>query len=211
MISQEVVTYKQKPVKIIKDQKTLKIFQDENLMIVLKFLKKGPKTIQDLVEDFKEYNDEKSDKTIYRYLHKLIQVKLVAKAGKRVTSKDEEDLVSETIYLRTAKAFITVNPIDDRECKGGAECPVWEATRLLVGQFFDSKGDKEGFAELASNLDRDIDNLVIQMFEKADEETLDKIADLDWAGINHVMQFSGWLAMATKKDLPKELEKVYKS
>ena len=209
MVSQEVVTYKQKPVKIIKDTKTLKVFHDENLMMVLKFLKKGPKSIQDLVENFKTYGDEKSDKTIYRYLHKLIQVKLVAKAGKRVTSVDEEDLMSETIYLRTAKAFITVSPIDDRECKGSEECPVWEATRLLVGQNFNNTGDKKAFAKFATDLDRKIDNLVIQMFESADEETLDKIADLDWSGINHVMQFSGWLALSTKKDLKTELEKIY--
>ncbi len=211
MVSQEAITYKQKPVKIIKDQKTLKVFHDENLMIVLKFLKKGPCSIADLVSKFKQSNNEKSDKTIYRYLHKLIQVKLVAKAGKRVTSNEDDDIISETIYIRSAKAFITVNPIDDRDCKGGVECPVWEAIRLLVGQFFDNKGDKESFAKLATKLDRDIDNLVIQMFENADDETLDKIVDLDWSGINHVMQFAGWLAMSTKIDIPKELEKSYKS
>lgn len=211
MVSQEAITYKQKPVKIIKDQETLEVFHDENLMTVLSFLKKGPCSIGDLVSKFKAYDNEKSDKTIYRYLHKLIQVKLVAKAGKRVTSSGEDDIISETIYIRSAKAFITVNPIDDQACKGGEECPVWEAIRLLVGQFFDNKGDRKSFSELATKLDRDIDNLVIQMFENADEETLDKIVDLDWSGINHVMQFAGWLAISTKIDIPKELEKSYES
>lgn len=210
MVSQEAITYKQKPVKIIKDQETLKIFHDENLMTVLKFLKKGPCSIQDLVDKFKKNDDEKSDKTIYRYLHKLIQVKLVAKAGKRVTS-NEDDIISETIYMRSAKAFITVYPMDERECKGGEECPVWEAIRSLIGPFFDGQGDKKSFSELASKLDRDIDNLIIEMFENADDETLDKIADLDWSGINHVMQFAGWLAINSKMDIRKELEKVFNS
>ena len=209
MVSQEAITYKQKPVKIIKDQKTLKVFHKENLMMVLKYLKKGPCSIQDLVTKFKEHDNEKSDKTIYRYLHKLIEVKLVAKAGKRVTADEDDEIFSETIYIRSAKAFITVNPIDDREGTGGEECPVWEAIRLLVGQFFDKKGDRKSFNDLATKLDRDIDNLVIKMFENADEETLDKIVELDWSGINHVMQFAGWLAISTKIDIPKELEKSY--
>ncbi len=211
MVSQEAITYKQKPVKIIKDQETLKIFHDENLMQVLSYLKKGPSSIQDLVVKFKKHDNEKSDKTIYRYLHKLIEVKLVAKAGKRVTADKNDDIISETIYIRSAKAFITVNPIDDRDCSGGEECPVWEVIRLLVGQFYDKKGDGKSFSELATKLDRDIDNLVIQMFENADEETLDKIVELDWSGINHVMQFAGWMAISTKIDIPKELEKSYNS
>ena len=209
MTSQEVITYKQKPVRIIRDEETLEYFKDENLMYVIKFLKDGPMSIQDLEKAFKRIGEEKSDKTIYRYLHKLIQGKLVAKAGKRVTSVKEDDLVSETIYLRTAKAFITVMPIDIRECKGGEECPVWEVTRLLLGQLLGSKGDKKKFADFATSIDRDKDDLVINLFENADEETLDKIADLDWQGINHVLQFAGWLAICTKKDILKELKECF--
>ncbi|HUU78063.1 MAG TPA: hypothetical protein VMX55_06920 [candidate division Zixibacteria bacterium] len=209
MTSQEVITYRQKPVKIIRDNKTLEFFRDENLMYVIKFLKNGPMSIQDLENAFTNIGVEKSDKTIYRYLHKLIQAKLVAKAGKRVSSVKEDDLVSETIYLRTAKAFITVQPIDLRECKGSADCPVWEVTRILIGQLIGNSGDAEKFAEFASSVDREKDEIVIKLFESADEDTLDKIADLDWQGINHVLQFAGWLALSTKMDIGKELRKSY--
>jgi len=209
LTSQEVITYRQKPVKIIRDNKTLEFFRDENLMYVIKFLKNGPMSIQDLENAFTNIGVEKSDKTIYRYLHKLIQAKLVAKAGKRVSSVKEDDLVSETIYLRTAKAFITVQPIDLRECKGSADCPVWEVTRILIGQLIGNSGDAEKFAEFASSVDREKDEIVIKLFESADEDTLDKIADLDWQGINHVLQFAGWLALSTKMDIGKELRKSY--
>ena len=209
MVSQEVITYRQKPVKIIRDLDTLEFFRDENLMRVIKFLRNGPMSIQDLEKAFKEVGDEKSDKTIYRYLHKLIQAKLVAKAGKRVTSANEDDLISETIYLRTAKAFITITPIDLRECQGGPECAVWEVTRLLMGQLLGNTGDPDKFSKFASNLDKEKDELVIKLFENADDETLDKIADLDWSGINHVLQFAGWLAISNQIDIPADLRKCY--
>ncbi|NHJ05969.1 MAG: hypothetical protein EAX90_14170 [Candidatus Heimdallarchaeota archaeon] len=208
-MSQEVITYRQKPVKIIRDNKTLEFFRDENLMYVIKFLKNGPMSIQDLENAFTKIGVEKSDKTIYRYLHKLIQAKLVAKAGKRVSSIKEDDLISETIYLRTAKAFITVQPIDMRECKGGTDCPVWEVTRILIGQLIGNSGDAEKFAEFASSVDKEKDEIVIKLFESADEDTLDKIADLDWQGINHVLQFAGWLALSTRMDIGNELRKSY--
>lgn len=209
MVSQEVITYKQKPVRIISDEKTLEYFKDENLMRVVKFLRNGPMSISDLEEAFKKIGDEKSDKTIYRYLHKLIKAKLVAKAGKRVTSVNENDLVSETIYLRTAKAFITVTPIDIRECKGDSSCPVWDVTRLLVGQLLGKEADPAKFAEFASKIDQEKDKLVIELFKDADEETLDKVAALDWSGINHVLQFAGWLAYSTQKDIPGTLHELY--
>lgn len=209
MVSQEVITYKQVPVKMISDIETLELFQDENLMYVVKFLRNGPMSISDLEKAFKDIGEEKSDKTIYRYLHKLIKAKLVAKAGKRVSSLKEDDLISETIYLRTAKAFITVNPVDTRECTDGPECPVWEVSRLLIGQIYGKEGDPKKFSKVVNEFDRIKDEMVINLFKKADEETLDKIAALDWGGINHILQFVGWLALSTKKDIGADIRSCF--
>jgi len=211
MESQDVITFRQIPVKIINDEKTLSFFMDPNLKSVVSFLKKGPMTISDLERLFKEKGNEKSDKSIYRYLHKLIQAKIVAKAGKRVTSTDEENLASETLYTRSAKAFITVQPVDEsRDCGLGAECPVWEATRLLLSQLLGNTGDKAKFAEFANRLDKEKDKLAIQLFENADEETLEKIANLDWQGINYVLQFVGWFALIAEQDVKADIEKIFK-
>lgn len=210
MTSQEVITYRQKPVKIIRDNKTLEYFKDENLMYVIKFLKNGPMSIQDLEKAFANTGDEKSDKTIYRYLHKLIQAKIVAKAGKRVTSTDEENLASETLYTRTARAFITVMPVDEsRDCGLGSECPVWEASRLLLSQIYGNEGDKVKFAEFANWLDKEKDKIAIDLFENADEETLEKVANLDWEGINYVLQFVGWFAIISKQDIKSKLKDIF--
>ncbi|HUT80318.1 MAG TPA: hypothetical protein VMZ29_03870 [Candidatus Bathyarchaeia archaeon] len=207
--SKDAISYKQKPVKIIRDRKILELFKDENLDIVLKFLKKGPMSITDIEESFKKIGDEKSDKSIYRYLHKLIQAKLVAKAGKRITSTNESNLITETIYSRVAIAFITVTPVDDRECQGTETCPVWEATRVLLQEFFGKNADPTIFANFCSQLDSDKDDLVIGLFENATEETLEKIAHLDYMGVNYVLQFAGWLAFSTKLDIGPKLKEIF--
>ncbi|NHJ41076.1 MAG: ArsR family transcriptional regulator, partial [Asgard group archaeon] len=77
---QDVITFRQQPVKYIKDKETLEIFKKDHYKHVLKFLQKGPMTITDLMEAFEKLGEdfEKSDKSIYRYLKDLIKAKLVA-------------------------------------------------------------------------------------------------------------------------------------
>ncbi|NHJ86521.1 MAG: hypothetical protein FK734_13735 [Asgard group archaeon] len=213
MESQDVITFKQRPVMVVSDDKRLEYFYDENLMHVLKFLKKGPMTITDLENEFKKIKDEKSDKSIYRYLSKLIKATLVAKAGKRITSVNEDNLSSETVYMRSAKAFIMIRPLDEKGCGKGADCPVWEATRFLLGKLYGGKKlqDKaKEFSEFGIELDRQKDQLAIDLFETADEETLDKISALDWDGINYVLQFVSWFGLISQRDVKADLDKLYK-
>ena len=80
MESQDVITYTQPIVKVIEDEKAIDVMKDTNLIPVLRFLRKGPMTINDLVDIFKKKGDQKSDKTIYRYLQAPVKAKLVAKA-----------------------------------------------------------------------------------------------------------------------------------
>ncbi len=205
-----VVTFKQKPVIIIRDKETLDLFKDENLGYVLKFLRKEPMTIGDLEESFKKVGIEKSDKSIYRYLHKLLHVKLVAKAGKRITSKTSDNLTSETIYTRAAIAFITVAPVSEPGSKAGDSNAVWEATRLLLSEHFGKNALEKEFVKFANKLDKDRDQLVVNLFENATEETLEKVARLDYLGITFLLQYIGWLAIIPEMDIAKDLEEIFK-
>ncbi len=204
-----VVTFKQKPVIIIRDKETLDLFKDENLGYVLKFLRKEPMTIGDLEQCFKKAGIEKSDKSIYRYLHKLLQVKLVAKAGKRITSKTSDNLTSETIYTRSAIAFITVAPVAEPGTDGKKNNSVWDATRLLLSEHFGKNASEKEFVKFANKLDKDRDQLVVNLFENATEETLMKVAQLDYQGINFLLQYIGWLAILPEQDIAKDLEQIF--
>ncbi|MGC9781131.1 MAG: hypothetical protein HZR80_17945 [Candidatus Heimdallarchaeota archaeon] len=213
MESQDVITYNQKVVRVIKEDKTIDLLKDENLKPVLKILQKGPMTISDLVEYFKKSGEVKSDKTIYRYLHKLIQVKLVAKAGKRIVSVTEQDLKSETLYMRSAKIFIFPESLKHNEGifeKGF--CPVFNVTRLLLKPFFDGKSlDSDCYQKFQFQLDRERDELLVQLIKNADEDAIQAINDLGWKSLENLLCYLSWVAISTKTDIKKELKYCMKS
>ena len=119
-MSQDIISYKQKIILIIEENIMNKMKSEENLYHIIKSLRKGPMTVNELVDKFKEDGIKKSDKSIYRYLKTLIEYKMVARAGKRIASHDEKDLQSETIYIRTSRIFITDN-LKHKEEKLGEE------------------------------------------------------------------------------------------
>ena len=207
MESQDVVTYKQKVIRVITEEEIGKIFQDENLLLVLKFLRKGPMTIGDIEKAFKKIRMIKSEKTIYRYLYKLVQAGLVVKAGKRVTSSEDDSLSTQTLYSRTAKVFFENYSKEEKaisEVKRNKN--LHNVGRLLIGQLFDNKGSQECFHDLAQKINDLRRALTIELFENASEEALELITDLDWKGINYLFEYVGWIAVSQKIDLNKELE-----
>ena len=209
MDSQDVITYTQEIVKVIDDEKTAKILQDENLYPVLKYLQKGAMTINDLVEIFKKYGEAKSDKTIYRYLHTLIKVKLVAKAGKRIISITENELKSETLYMRTAKAFIFPEALKhDKEFYEKGFCPVFDAARLLLKPVVGGKAlDIDCFQKFLFKMDQKRDDLIVELFKNLDDEIIQEINDLKWRELEYCLNYSGWAALALVTDIKKEIAK----
>lgn len=208
MESQDIITYKQAIVKVIDNEEIVDILKDGNLLPVLKFLQKGPMTINDLVETFNKKGDKKSDKTIYRYLHTLVQAKLVAKAGKRITSITADELISETIYMCTAKSFIFPEALKHTpENYEKGFCPVFDVSRLLLKPIFDNKElDSNSFQKFLFRLDRERDELLVELFNSADDETIKKINDLDWKMLEIFLNYASWIGISTKMDIKKELE-----
>jgi len=209
MESQDVITYTQKIVKVIDDEKTTKVIQDENLFPVLKYLQKGPMTIMDLVSIFKKSGEEKSDKTIYRYLHTLIKAKLVAKAGKRIISITEDELKSETLYMRTAKAFIFPEALKhDPNISEKGFCPVFDAARFLLKPVTGGKTlDSDCFQKLLFKIDQERDDLLVELFKNIEDSTIREINELNWRELEYCLNYTSWAALAAKVDLKKELAK----
>ena len=212
--SQDAITYRQELLKIIRDEDAAKQFEDRNLFLVLKFLRKGPMTLEDLVIAFKEANDEKSDKTIYRYLNKLGKTSLVARAGKRISTNEENQITTQTLYTRTAKVFFNAITHKCREeYKNHEEKKerMIKAIGILVGQRFNKR---KGFEVILKALLTKIDNRKQELLEElvgtANEEALDCIADLDWKEINYVLESVVLLALLNEKtNWQRELTECY--
>jgi len=206
MLKQQAITYKQKAILILNDEQSM-VFTDQNLAWVLKILAKGPLTITDIKEAFMKHGKEKSEKTLYRYLSKLLKIGLIAKAGKRITSVDEGILISETIYSRVAKVYITKKPMkfDDGEIR-----PEFEIAQLILSSIFDKKrGCGICFTEIANRFDIEKHQLFIELLEHADPETLERFAELDWKGISAVKEFVGWIALCLKYDVQDVIKDCY--
>lgn len=105
MSYQDVVTVKEDFYKIIKDPKNAQFLYDENLSMMIIALRKGPLTIEEIMEYYKENENEKALKTIYRYIKQLQEAGLVIEAGKRIYTDEINRNKSATIYSRTAKVF----------------------------------------------------------------------------------------------------------
>lgn len=106
----DAITYSQPLMKEISDDNAKKAFLDPNLsqiLVILRYTNK-PMTVDELEESFKAIGQEKSSKTIYRYLKKLEDAELVVQAGKRVFSKDVKKLRTKTLYMRAAKLFFPI-------------------------------------------------------------------------------------------------------
>ena len=92
--------------------------RDDNVVFLRTLLRqKGPMTVRDIVEEYKADNNQKSDKTIYRYLGRLTEAGIVTKVGKRVFIDEENNIRTETLYGNSAYLFLTAADIHPYSAK----------------------------------------------------------------------------------------------
>ncbi|NHJ49775.1 MAG: hypothetical protein FK733_18430 [Asgard group archaeon] len=208
-MSQDIITYKQKVASVPDEKAMRRMNSDENLMIIIAALRKGPMTVNELVKEFEGQGKKKSDKSVYRYLKELIELKIVARAGKRITSLDEKDLQSETIYIRTAKLFLMGNMKYKAEKLGKEKIDqlMDVIQSLIINKYSDKITSKEGIHNLLIKFDEEKEKFLLEVLDNANEETLKKLSKVDWKLIDYVIEYTGWLALVLELDIQKEIEK----
>ncbi|MFW9924523.1 MAG: ArsR family transcriptional regulator, partial [Candidatus Thorarchaeota archaeon] len=107
MTYQDIITNKQKLVEVFEDNNVEGVLDDDNHRYLLHYLNKGPLTVEELRIAFVKSGNEKSDKTIYRYLNKLKKAGLVIEAGKRIFMDEENQIKTQTLFARVAKIIFT--------------------------------------------------------------------------------------------------------
>ncbi|MGC9779787.1 MAG: ArsR family transcriptional regulator [Candidatus Heimdallarchaeota archaeon] len=206
-MSQDVITYKQTIVNILTQEQVDLVYSEENYKYIIKFLRQGPRTVKELVEDFEKSGVSKSDKSIYRYLKELIENGFVAKAGKRITSKGADELLSETIYIRTAKIFLKRYLGHEKKKLPEKEMQLFnEIVQELLEQKFGTKLTSSAVGELINKLTIENNRLIIDIFENANKKTLEKLGKLNWDLIDSLIEYVGWLALVLDTDIVKEIE-----
>lgn len=207
-MSQDVITYKQQTVMALNEELVDLLYSDANLSYIIKFLRAGPRTVKELEKDFTKKGIKKSDKSIYRYLKNLTEVGMVAKAGKRITSKGASELQTETIYIRTSKMFLTENLRKKMNTLDKKDVELFYDTifSLLAGKFKDKIKSDKGVDKLINTLESKKFELVNDILGNADEETLGKVNKLDWGLLDYLIEYIGWLALSLDYNVVEEIE-----
>ncbi len=197
---EDAITGKQILFLEITDKDVLTLFQDENLMQILTFLRSTPyMTVKDLEVSFKTIGNEKSTKSIYRYLKKLEEGKLVLPAGKRVKASPNEKLKTETLYMRTAKMFFPKmeETEPDPEVKLQHETFDNVLSKLLGDHLGLTINSVKELGTLAKELKLSMFESSTTLLKSADEETANLISTLDWNSVNHLINTLGLLTLLT--------------
>ena len=103
MAFRDIITNQQKVVQVFTGEEIEELLSERNHRQVLHFLFKGPLTVEELEIAFEKSGNEKSDKSIYRYLGKLKRAGLVIEAGKRIFSDQANQIKTQTLFARVSK------------------------------------------------------------------------------------------------------------
>ncbi len=258
----DVITYEQKAVEIVKEREKVEMFYDQGYWPILVILREGPLTVKEMTEksniliekkfrpeldkkfkDFeftkenlkelfekanvfseeekkqfedkkslsdsdkkliieriKEYKlskEQKSEKTIYRYVKDLTQSGLIVAAGQRVVTGKT---ATETLYARKARIFIIRQHSDDtwrcEECKNTLR----KVSKMLSLALQIKEPSVEGLAKLMSAVDMYHEDEQIRLFEEFDDEIKEVIQDCSFKETNHLLTTFKTIYMLLKAD-----------
>ena len=192
----DVITNKQKVVKIFPGKDVEEILTDENNRVILQFLFKGPLTIEDLQLAYNNIGSKKSDKSIYRYLGILKKAGLVIEAGKRIYSDKDNQIKTQTLFSRVAKIIFT--PYKRLERKEGLENKTYDILKIILQEKLGLKNSSNN-ACLKTNVDKlyNIKNEAIaKYFENInDEKILNLIEEFEIHELYPVLDLASWIIL----------------
>ncbi len=214
------------------DDKT--VFNDKNLKFLRQILsQKGPLTIKRISEEFenwiivdsrsKKKSQEKSVKTIYRYLKALKDEGMVEEAGKILYKEFQEDgstkIVSETTFGTTAKFFLLLgetilfDETEDKEILRQRISVTRFVGNVLNNQFPGRKLNEERFERFLINMYEINNQEMIKNMESTTTENIEMAINenLGEPVRKYLLDFVMWLGLiiAKKDELYEEISKCY--
>lgn len=216
---QDFKTLEPKPIKHISTPRDGTTFRDQNLLFLRNILNKlGPLTVKDIIKEFKKSKEveEKSDKTIYRYLLKLKDLKMVTQVGKRIYV---DDLKTETLFGVTAKFFLigTNNTPFHNSASGELLKRRKDLTEfigeVLKHQYGGKTPNLKCLEEILVDLTEASTETLKSNFENTSLEAIEKLMNVPVDGEEgtYLMDFINWLGLViAKKDLHEDIGKCFK-
>jgi len=191
---EKITTFTAEEIKSLKEKKNL---SDSDKKLVI-----------DRIKDYKLSKEQKSEKTIYRYVKDLTIANLIVAAGQRVVIGKT---ATETLYSRKAKIFILRQHSDDtwkcEECK----TTLGKVGKMLALSMQIKQPKVENLAKLMSAIDMYHEDEQIRLFEEYDDEIKEIIQDCSFKETNHLLTTFRTIYMLLKADEFKaEMEECFK-
>ncbi len=142
--------------------------------------------IKDLTRKFKLEKQQKSEKTIYRYIKELTDPKigLVVQAGRRIIA---EQTATEAIYARKAKVFLLREHADDTWRCDLCLSTLEKVSKLVALSTKKKAPTVESLAKLMSSIDTFHEDEQIRLFEQYEEEVKEIIKECSFKETNHLL------------------------
>ncbi|MCE7742839.1 MAG: hypothetical protein GOP50_10330 [Candidatus Heimdallarchaeota archaeon] len=176
-------TFTEEEKKSLREKKTL---SDSDVKLVI-----------DRIKEYKLSKEQKSEKTIYRYVKDLTQAELIVAAGQRVVIGKT---ATETLYTRKAKIFILRQHSDDtwkcEECKS----TLGKVGKMIALSLQIKQPKVECLAKLMSTIDMYHEDEQIRLFEQYDDEIKEIIKDCSFKETNHLLATFRTIYMLLKAD-----------
>ena len=208
----DIITNEQKIVKVFTDAEVEQILSDENHRQLLQFLFRGPLTVEDLEIAYQRNGNEKSDKSIYRYLGKLKKAGLIIEAGKRIFTDDENQIKTHTLFSRAAKIIFT--PLKRLDRQEDLETKSYKILNIILQEKlgFKNQATKDCIKSKTNAIITKKNDSIAKFFESTDnKELLELVEDFEIHELYPVLDLVGWIILFEEHpEMLKEFVKCFR-
>lgn len=212
MTHQDIITNQQKLVKVLPDISVGNVLDDDNHRFLLHFLVKQPLTVEEIKIEFQKSGNDKSDKTIYRYLKKLKKAGLVIEAGKRIFTDDNNQIKTQTLFSRVAKIIFTP------QCKTERKPELKEKSLKITSMLLKDRLNLRADADLTC-IQKQVDNiakvkneLISNHFQNSkNTELMNLIQTMDIYELYPILDTVSWILLLNESpEVVQEIIKCFK-
>ncbi|NHJ85948.1 MAG: winged helix-turn-helix transcriptional regulator [Asgard group archaeon] len=211
MSFKDIITNRQKIIQDVSGPVVDEVLSDENHRAVLQFLFDGPLTVEELEIAFKQSKNDKSDKSIYRYLNKLKKAGLIIEAGKRIYSDEDNQIRTQTLFSRVAKIiYHTGKKFMHEEIENKS----YEILSYILQEKLGLK-DQAEIAELSEKTNQLLiakHASISELFQSTkNERLLELLQELEIHELYPILDFAGWIILFEEHpEIIKELIKCFR-
>ncbi len=212
MAFRDIITNQQKVVQVFTGDEIEELLSEKNHRQVLHFLFKGPLTVEELEIAFEKSGNDKSDKSIYRYLGKLKKAGLVIEAGKRIISDQDNQIKTQTLFARVSKIIFA--PIKFYEQQESIERRSLELVNEILKESLGHR-DSANLDCLKDKMDviyKQRNQAMKDFFENVNsDKILNLIQNFEIHELYPILDFTGWILLFEKHpEFFKELGKCFR-